>query len=259
MSVKNSRNNWNNKMHLSPGILFIINFIFFPMINLKSDSFYFMNNSIVIGQEKYHLNSVFEKAVDNRGKGLRSLYGTRNFRVVLRGVHYRGGANNLYLEPDSRPNTNPLPPVALENLCREGFSTAIYLYQEGFQQSPKKVSCKVNGSEHQLEYLQLSAFNDNQAKIILKKIHTQLIKQSTGPIYTHCWNGWHASGFISALALKQFCDWNNQQLIFYWDKNTDGNNKDPAFQRIRKKIIDFKIDSKMLLSKDDQKKYCFSH
>src|SRR4051812_44782708 len=48
------------------------------------------------------------KWVNNIGNGDDSLYGVRNFRVVLYGVYYRGGANNYYHRDHPRSNMNPL-------------------------------------------------------------------------------------------------------------------------------------------------------
>ena len=45
---------------------------------------------------RYKVNCVQDKITDNRGNGFEDLYGTRNFRVILHGVAYRGGGNNYY-------------------------------------------------------------------------------------------------------------------------------------------------------------------
>ena len=39
----------------------------------------------------------------------------------------------------------------------------------------------------------------------------------------HCWNGWHASGYISALSLRQFCGVSGSDAVAYWIRNTDNN------------------------------------
>ena len=57
-------------------------------------------DGIIAGFEKYRLRykveCVQEKITNNQGEGYDDLYGTRNFRVVLHGVAYRGGGNNYY-------------------------------------------------------------------------------------------------------------------------------------------------------------------
>ena len=70
------------------------------------------------------------KVTDNWGNQFEDLYGTRNMRPVLHGVAYRGGANNYYHKRNKRKNQNPLPSDGLLNLCQEGFSGAVYLYQQ---------------------------------------------------------------------------------------------------------------------------------
>lgn len=201
---------------------------------------------------RYELETLNEKLVDGKGKGPSELYGTRNFRVVLPGVLYRGGANNTYLNPP-RSNTNPLPTVGLENLCEENFSTAVYLYSENFSRAPKTVSCK--NSVHQantLQYKQYAAAGENEK--ILDLVYKRIKGKLSGPIYAHCWNGWHSSGLISGMALKQFCGWSNSQVDAYWIKNTDGNYK--GFESIRTKLRNFKPYAKFTITPGEQALIC---
>ena len=84
---------------------------------------------------RYNLNCLNDKLVDNRGEGYDSLYGTRNFRPILHGIAYRGGANNYYHKQNKRNNKNPMPMDGLENLTEEGFSKVMYLYTTNFDYS----------------------------------------------------------------------------------------------------------------------------
>ena len=68
---------------------------------------------------KYKVNCVQDKITDNQGNGFEGLYGTRNFRVILHGVAYRGGGNNYYHRTDKRNNKNPLPIDGLNNLLKK--------------------------------------------------------------------------------------------------------------------------------------------
>jgi len=185
---------------------------------------------------RYNLDDTSTKLTDNKGQGDEELYGTRNFRVVLQGVFYRGGANNKYLNPP-RSNVNPLPTVGLNNLCKEDFSAAVYLYAENFSSAPKSVTCK-DSSQHdnKLQYKQYAAYGE--AEKILAMIYDRIKGKLSGPIYAHCWNGWHSSGYISAVALKQFCGWSNAKADAYWVANTDGNSS--GFTTLRNRIRDFK-------------------
>ena len=58
-------------------------------------------------KSKYNSNCVQDKITDNQGNGFEDLYGTRNFRVILHGVAYRGGGNNYYHRSNKRSNKNP--------------------------------------------------------------------------------------------------------------------------------------------------------
>jgi hypothetical protein len=56
-------------------------------------------------------------------------------------------------------------------------------------------------------------------KQVFIKLH-EIITQDKGAMYVHCWYGLHASGFISATALAQFCGtagWDSRRAAEYWD------------------------------------------
>jgi len=215
--------------------------------------------SIEYFQNRYPLGDVFQKLVDNRGDGFDALYGVRNFRAVLSGVVYRGGANNYYNKLGKRGNSNPLTDLGLRNLCEEGFGTAIYLYSKNYESAPKSTSCTtVYGAHDALEYKQESPLTaDGDAVEILNIIHARLTSVSDPqPIYLHCWNGWHASGFISALTLRQFCGWSGDQAVAYWDQNTDGHNKESKFQGIRDRIRSFQPDPQLPIDAKLRTKIC---
>ncbi|ASD64669.1 hypothetical protein B9G79_14390 [Bdellovibrio bacteriovorus] len=203
-------------------------------------------------QARYGLESASEKSTDNKGLGDTNLWGTRNFRVVLHGVLYRGGANNKYFDPP-RSNTNPLPATGLNNLCKEDFSAAVYLYSENFSTAQKSVKCKNTDHQDQtLTYKQYAAAGENEK--ILAMVYDRIKGKSNGPIYAHCWNGWHSSGLISGMALKQFCGWSNEKVDAYWMKNTDGNNQ--GFETIRKRLRDFKPLVKFSISAEERSLIC---
>ena len=128
---------FNSNKILSPILLLsiIINFLvlFSQDINAE-DNF----NKFRFYKNKYKVECANEKITDNIGKGNDSLYGTRNMRTILYGVAYRGGANNFYHKLNKRDNHNPLPEDGLENLCNQGFSTAVYLYGTNFSESKKQ-------------------------------------------------------------------------------------------------------------------------
>lgn len=203
-------------------------------------------------QKRFPATDTHTKVTDNRGHGDRSLYGTRNFRVVLYGVMYRGGANNKYYRRP-RSNMNPLPREGLMNLCRSDFSNAVYLYSENFGRAPRSVTCQQSlREEHTLTYKQYSSAGEN--KKILRLIYARIKGQIDGPIYAHCWNGWHSSGLISGMALKQFCGWSNRHVESYWSENTDGNSR--GYKRIRARLRNFQPYEEFKITPEERSMIC---
>ena len=211
---------------------------------------------------KYSTGSLEKKLVDNRGNSYEPLYGTRNVRVVLKGLVFRGGANNKNNKHGKKANGNPLPNVGLRNLCREGFDTAIYLYPTNYTEAPNEVECKLrkpmNGEEkNSLSYLNVNAFGrEREARKILELVHDRLKQPAPKPLYLHCWNGWHASGYVSALILKQFCGVSSDEAVAYWNRNTDGNSHGKGHDRIRERIRRFKPYTDLSIDDETRQKFC---
>lgn len=200
-------------------------------------------------KERYNGGDLTYKITDNKGDGFDALYGTRNLRPILYGVAYRGGANNYYHKENKRNNHNPLPDDGIRNLCVEGFSASIYLYQENFETAPPVDSCAcVHGGLNDMQYYQYDYFDDTHIYEMLKLVRNSAINDSVGPVYLHCWNGWHASGLLAALTLRQFCGMSKWDAINYWDINTDGANNSPRYQRIREVIKDFEPYPDLMIS-----------
>lgn len=201
-----------------------------PLILLK-DSFY---------KSRYQANTLLDKIVGNEGEGFDELYGTRNLRPILHGVAYRGGGNNYYHKTAKRHNNNPLPDDGVRNLCEEGFSASVYLYRRNWDSAPKIDTCDcISGGDNVIDYHQLDYFDDVHIKEMLSLVHNSITNDSVGPVYLHCWNGWHASGLISAIILRQYCGTSGQDAVNYWDLGTDGNNRSPRYQKQRDRIKQF--------------------
>jgi hypothetical protein len=197
---------------------------------------------------RYGRTDVYSKVVDNKGNGFEELYGTRNVREVLKGVLYRGGGNNLYHRDPSkrRDNRNPLPMDGVINLCEEGFHNAIYLYSTNFDKAPPQTDCSSIRGQNRLIYEQLGFMG--KTREILERVHAGVVNPAKAPVYVHCWNGWHASGFIGALSVRQFCGVGPNEAEAYWIKNTDGT--DDGSYKTHKKLIrefvpynDLKVDA----------------
>jgi len=208
-------------------------------------------------KNRYKETDLMYKIVDNWGNGFDSLYGTRNVRPILHGVAYRGGANNYYHKTAKRKNSNPLPNDGVENLCKEGFSHSIYLYRKNWETAPKGDTCKcVNEGKNILHYDQFDYFDDKHVYDMLQIVYNSAKDSTIGPVYLHCWNGWHASGFISAIILKQFCGMSDLDAVTYWDLGTDGANVSPRYNSIRERIRKFKPYSEFLLVDSLQNTIC---
>jgi hypothetical protein len=206
-------------------------------------------------EKRYVLNTNNQKLVDNRGDGYEDLYGTRNFRVVLKGIVYRGGGNNAYNKYGARDNRNPLPELGLKNLCQEGFKSAVYLYTTNFSTASKQVNCQdFSKQENQLEYKQISGLDANNVNVFLEMFYKVIKGEILSPIYVHCWNGWHASGLVSTLALRQFCGYSAQQALAYWTANTDGNSD--GYSAIKKAIQDFVPRNQYQITESEKREIC---
>jgi len=223
------------------------------LFNIKGDFIY----SSDYYKNRYIETDLMYKVTDNKGNGFDSLYGTRNMRPILHGVAYRGGANNYYHLTDKRHNHNPIPLDGMSNLCEEGFSKGIYLYRENFENSPVGDTCScTNDSWNNFEYYQKDYFDDQHIKDMLEMTYNSATLDSVGPIYLHCWNGWHASGYISAVILKQFCDYSSWDAVNYWDLGTDGANTSPRYQHQRERIKDFEPYTEFNISDSLQNCLC---
>jgi outer membrane protein OmpA-like peptidoglycan-associated protein len=199
-------------------------------------------------KDRYIETDLMYKVVDNFGNGFDSLYGARNMRPILHGVAYRGGANNYYHKDNKRNNHNPLPDDGVKNLCKEGFSGSVYLYRNNFDTAPVVKNCDcVNGAKNKMDYFQYDYFDDKHVYEMVKMVYESAVDSAVGPVYLHCWNGWHASGFISAVLLKQFCGFSDLDATAYWDLGTDGANNSPRYNSIRERIMEFKPISEFII------------
>ena len=203
-------------------------------------------------KEKYKVNFLQEKITDNKGNGFESLYGTRNCRTILYGVAYRGGGNNYYHRTNKRDNKNPLPNDGLQSLLDNGFSKSIYLYKHNFKTAP---SSMVNEeTSDTLEYFQLGGDTESERDSILSFVYSSIMNKEVGPVYLHCWNGWHQSGYVSTVLLKQFCGFNSNKSIEYWEECADRMSR--GYSRIRKAIRDFKPIDKYRIPQEISDSIC---
>jgi len=170
---------------INPASYFLLIIIFFSLTFLELHSrpvFTSLNERTTYYKDRYNVNCLNEKITNNFGNGFDSLYGTRNMKPILFGIAYRGGANNYDHKNNKRDNQNPLPTDGLNNLCKEGFSKAIYLYGKNFNTAPKLIIIE----KDTLSYIQNSAMHSTTQRQIMKIILDRIEDPNIGPIYLHC-------------------------------------------------------------------------
>ena len=208
-------------------------------------------------KNRYNETDLMYKITDNKGNGFDSLYGTRNMRPILHGAAYRGGANNYYHKTDKRNNHNPIPLDGMHGLCQEGFSKGVYLYRENFEESPLGDTCNcIDSTLNRLVYEQKDYYDSTHVYDMLQSTYDAATRPEVGPVYLHCWNGWHASGFIAAVILKQFCEYSDWDAVNYWDLGTDGANTSPRYQTQRERIKNFEPYPEFMISDSLQDCLC---
>ena len=195
-----------------------------------------LTSSLLKFQKRFSVSDMYTRlvVVDNPAKGFEMLFGTRNFRSVLNGLVYRGGVNH-----STTPGYEwPLAKETLDRLCKEGFEHIVYLYRDTQNAIIPVTSCVANdGRPNVMKYEYISPFNTSGAKKLQTIIHDKLNGQpNSGPIYLHCHDGHHASGLVSALALRQFCGFSAVQALSYWNKATDGEDGS-QFDDVRERVV----------------------
>jgi hypothetical protein len=166
-----------------------------------------------------------------------TFHGIRDYREVMPGVLYRGGANN---------GRAPLRQDQLNALCEAGFGTAVYLYRTGFS-GPSTVVC----SKGSLRYI-VEGWEGKGRAAVDQQIY-DVIKSKDKPIFIHCWNGIHATGAVAATALMQFCNISPQEAVEYWKVGIAPRVQYPSVIR---SIEGFQRNPGLQLTPQQQKQYC---
>ena len=161
--------------------------------------------------------------------------GLKDFRVVIPGVLYRGG--------NSGGGAIPLKDIGLKALADMDFSTAVYMYPYAWAQKP--------ANTYGINYSFISDTRNRAAqREYLMKIK-DVIENRKGPLYVHCWNGWHASGEMASYALMQFCGFSNQEAQAYWNANVPKGDANKIMRMSR-----FQIFNDLRISAEDQARIC---
>lgn len=261
----------NKKMSTSLKTLLVIAIILvltFIMIVIKKRTSLFLILLLLIGQnslaqkdcdlskkDRFGINSITTRSIDNKGLGDERFFGTRNFRVVLPSLIYRGGSNNLHLK-DTIPKYylwNPMPMNAVLQLKSQGFTKAIYLYDYNFNYwYPQNILDDLNNKG--FEYICRPRITEDFLNEYLEDVVSRANDSLKGPMYIHCWNGWHQSGLLSAITLIQFCNYSNKAALDYWESCTDGNYK--GFAKVRERISNYKVNKNFMFTDAQKDKYC---
>ena len=164
-------------------------------------------------------------------------HGVRDFREVMPGVLYRGGANNGHA---------PLSRAELDALCEDDIGTAIYLYTTGFS-GPSVTHC----SKGSLDYIDKGW--EGQGRAAVHKRIYDTIKSKGKPVFIHCWYGIHATGAVAATALMQFCNVSPKQAVEYWKVGVPTKLQYP---KVIQSIMSFKPDPAFQLTPTERDQYC---
>jgi hypothetical protein len=164
-------------------------------------------------------------------------HGIRDYRQVMPGALYRGGANNGHA---------PLSQAQLKALCEQGFGTAVYLYATGFR-GPSTIQC----SKGSLNYIYKGW--EGKGRAAVDQLIYETIKSKGKPIFVHCWNGIHATGAISATALIQFCDISPQKAVEYWRV---GISPKVQYHTVVQSIMKFQRNPELQLTPEERSEYC---
>jgi hypothetical protein len=167
--------------------------------------------------------------------------GLRDFREVLNGVLYRGGAAN---------GQKPLTDTQLQAICNQNIRAAYYLYGSSSGER-KQVFCENNSMSYQDRFW--------EKKSDVKYIHDSIldsIRNQQKPVLVHCWHGVHVTGYLSTTALMQFCEMPINKAIEY-SKVGVGDMK-TWHQRIKPALLKFQrnTDSNYQLSEGEKNRVC---
>lgn len=196
--------------------------------------------------DRFGLDSVQTKLVDNKGKGCDSLTGCRNVRVVLKNLLYRGGNNSV-------PVQNPLSLETINELKNLQFNNIIYLYNKNFE-SYFPIERLDSLSKQGINYQCSPSLDSIYVYKFLLSIQQSAGEKQPSLTYIHCWNGWHQSGWLSAMTLMQFCGFSPELALKYWIQNTDKN--DVGYPRVKKSILEYKPYPNLKFTVEQQKKHC---
>jgi hypothetical protein len=215
-----------------------------------------------VSQDELTSRDAYKKGVDDRGRGFAPLTGVRNLRPVLFGVYYRSGANNSFATGHVRDNQNPLQDWALDQLCTQGFSDVVYLYRHNFATAKDRVDCQdASGQPRNLAYQSVVPtvglnYKSSERKL-LTLVRDHLEGRRPGRLLMHCWNGWHASGYMAAVTLRQFCGWSPVEAEQYFIDTAERTAAAPtAYKNLKERIRAFEPYADLSINESVRSNVC---
>lgn len=163
--------------------------------------------------------------------------GLKNVKTVMPNVLYRGGGTG---------GKEPIGRTQLNALCEGGFGSAIYAYKTGWT-GDQSVSCGGGSLRYTYEQWDRPA----SAKNFLNEVYAAI--QSGRSVYVHCWYGVHASGYLAAIALKQFCGYGDNEAVAYWDSHVP---KSIRYPKVQAMVRDFQPSSSLQLDAGTRARVC---
>lgn len=164
--------------------------------------------------------------------------GLKNVKMVMPGVLYRGGGTG---------GKSPMGSSQSTALCEDGFSSAVYGYRTGWS-GDHSVQCG-SGS---LNYSSRQWDKSSAGEAMLRELHS-IIQNGSGPMYVHCWYGVHASGYLAAIALMQFCGYDANQAVDYWNSNVPASIR---YRKVQDMIRNFRPLGELQISGEQQARVC---
>ncbi|MGZ3694043.1 MAG: hypothetical protein ACXWQO_07570 [Bdellovibrionota bacterium] len=155
----------------------------------------------------------------------RSNIAMRSVQTVIKGALIRAGGPG---------GTQSAPDAAIDQLCEQGVRKVLYLYPEENFYNKGPHQCSRGTTIYGAGY-----FHGPNVKLTLAEIQKSGMEGS-GPVVVHCWNGWHAAGEISAIALMQFCDWSGERAAQYWVKGVEDKGNLGKYGSIISRIRNFR-------------------
>jgi hypothetical protein len=92
----------------------------------------------------------------------------------------------------------------------------------------------------------------SEVRSVLESLH-RIIQEGRGAMYVHCWYGVHASGYIAAVALMQFCGFSPEAAVEYWNSNVAASIR---YEKVQNMIRAFKPYPDLEISPGLQARVC---